>query len=564
MKTKSMTLEKHQILYFIFFTISTFVIGPVFDGTTFYKLIFITLFLTTLVLIDVFYNRFTWLLFMKLIFWSILVLAHIRVTNTDLLNRVLYGYPNRNLGLYALLIFLLAVYVAMYETESFEFFSFLIVINTLFVSIFICFSSIVSNLPLFFTQFRYPLGGAINSNIVSLYLLIGFLSSFYLIFNYRFKHTLYRLVLISSSLFTLVAILLLGNAFPILLMVFSLIFFFLSGLLTRKHQLLLRVLTLSLTPLFLVVFTFAFYFVNLRKFTADLSTAERQDLFKIGVEYLLNHPLNFRFPDSAADLELGQIYRPNGNTVIDNFHNVWLEIGLTYGFLVSILLLSLVTLLLLYFLNLQFKFEENWRLRATKSILVLSVYFSSFVTILHPMTVLAIGFILGALINEITTNRFKYNNQECFKMLKFSRTLNILSLIKSRNFFKQLPSRILLITILTLQIYFIGKSVVISSQYQKVERSLFRDPSLFQEKISTLNLLATKSNDRRYLVYTSRQLANVYVAQTQIPLKQSGQTDFTSSLACELIKENIAHQEALGFQDRDSSLIKAWASSNCN
>jgi hypothetical protein len=141
--------------------------------------------------------------------------------------------------------------------------------------------------------------------------------------------------------------------------------------------------------------------LELKHFTSDLSTIERQAIARIAIKAIIDSPIVFNFPDSIADFELGQLYRPDSNLIIDNTHNFWFDFALIYGAPVAIISLVITSLCAMIYILKKFESCNSRANDLFKVTLLLNLYILSFFTIFHPITVLIYGCLFGCFVKEL-------------------------------------------------------------------------------------------------------------------------------------------------------------------
>jgi hypothetical protein len=101
-------------------------------------------------------------------------------------------------------------------------------------------------------------------------------------------------------------------------------------------------------------------------------------------------------------------------------------------------------------------------------------------------------------------------------------------------------------------------------EYQRSELTIFQKDQDLSRSLNLLSELALQNNDRKYLDYTGRQLANIVIAETAPPLRVDSTNSSLADFSCSLILQILKKQEVLEFTDRNSVYLKSWYEISCS
>ena len=330
-------------------------------------------------------------------------------------SNILFGYPERNLGLLSLMIFILS-YLYAQQRSDIQNFNLIFYASTL-ISITFWIESLVKTEKVLVQQFTYPEPNAINQNITSLFLTLGFVSGLLKIVetrNYmKFRSLLYQLFSLMMILLALIGIGDKQTLICLLIIVYA----------TFLYNVKLSIRALQyLHGFILIICNVIFWFIvsstpiNKSILLDDSSILERINIARIGFAHVITNPVHFRLPDTTADLNLVVLGSTNNRQYIDNMHNVWLEVGSHYGWIPAV-----ASLLILSWLNLKvFKklITSQTHFQRPRNCLIFAlfnvIYFSLYWTILHPITIFALGIVVS-LIQSVTNKSILKTSKEIFE-----------------------------------------------------------------------------------------------------------------------------------------------------
>lgn len=484
---------------------------------------------------------------MKLIaIFLVLFLVYWAIFGSDNISSILFGYPERNLGLISFFIFVLAFLFARQRNRILNL-NLLIDASTLIAIIF-WIGSFLDTEHVLLQQFTYPKPYAINQNITSLFLNLGLISCIFKISESRKSMKLITLLYhVSILLFILITLIGIGDKQTIvylLVVAYSTLLY--NANLTSRVFVYLHSFALIMSNLIFWLIV-SFTPMNKSVLLDDSSVQERINIARIGFEHVITKQFQFQLPDTTADLNLVVLGSTDNRQYLDNLHNVWLEVGSQYGWipaLAVLLLLSWSTLKV----SMDMMIKQRHFEKSSNGIifaLINVLYFSLFWTILHPITIFAFGIIVGSV--QLATHK---NKNGIGKKIVKSREkngnelkmYNSIYLSRLETFAKYTFITVILSCLFTLNIFTLSdfqKKV----NFKKTEVLLMKREIKFDGGVEMLHLISLDLKDRMYLDYTGRQLAQL--------------SD------CQRLNQNLAVQEELGFSDQRFRNLKEWYRLNC-
>lgn len=496
------------------------------------------------------------------LFWIALLIGYASTFGYKSLNSILFGYVERNLGLLALLIFFAFFVHGMIVYKSVNVVATFISYTGGLISVSIVFSQNFRSDELSVNQFSYPKEGAINSNVVCLYLVFTLISSIYLVIN-SIKNGMH--FKIAKSLFILLtsgyALATLGNIQSYALLFLAILISYIYRFYERSLNL-TRIFSLAfIMPAISVIYYVVMQYTDLQKVTADLSIIERQKIFQISLVEIRRHFVLFRMPDTTADLGLGRIYRPGSNVIIDNAHNVYFEIGLHFGWFFA--LLSFMTTMLFYIISTYFLIAKSESPEKTQLLLMLNTIgtVSLNFTILHPITLVIYGLVYGCIWQEIRLNVYQHIVPKNLDSRSYKKVLvfhsNSFELIR-------MFTTLLVVGVVISNLFSLTLSSYRRFEYLKTERELFQSSDGAYEFVLDLSQKAEELGDRKYLSYTGRQLFSLLSSPVKIPLSPTSVLNSPFGRKyCELARSNIETQRNLGFNDLNLEFLERSVGTYC-
>lgn len=476
----------------------------------------------------------------------VLFLIYWAIYGSDNISSILFGYPERNLGLISFLIFVLTFLFARQRNRILNL-NLLINASTLIALVF-WIGNFLDTEHVFLQQFTYPKPNAINQNITSLFLNLGLISCILKIVETRKSMNFITLLYhVSSLLFILITLVGIGDKQTIiylLVIVYSTLLYNAKITIRVFRYLHSFVLIMSNLIFWLIVSSTP---IDKSMVLEDSSVQERINIARIGFEHVITKPLQFRLPDSTADLNLIVLGSTNNRQYVDNLHNVWLEVGSQYGWipaLAVLLLLSWSTLKVSTDLITKQRHFEKFS-NGVIFALINVLYFSLFWTILHPITIFALGIIVGSM--QLATHKNKNGIGKRIIELR-ERSGEKLTMLNSNYRFRQEKiAKYTSIIIIFLCLFTLNVFTVIDFQkkvnFKKTEVLLMKRQIQFDGGVEILHLTSLDLKDRNYLDYSGRQLAQL--------------SD------CRRLHQNLAVQEELDFSDQRFRNLKEWYRLNC-
>jgi hypothetical protein len=512
------------------FTSKTFL-----DTTTYPKLIALTSLLIGLMIFRVLKKKDNGI-FPALLVWNLIFLLFLSTFGLDQTINILLGHPARNLGLLSSLIGILTFYYfrSVHIATSLT----LLLISSSIISASYLLAKIIQDPPLLLSQFSFPLSDALNQNILSLYISLGVVSGGALLYLKIREIPIHRnpfFILILLSIFSLWRMGDLQSLLYLIIMISAI----LAINLIKNHV--IRSLILII-PYFTAPFLFLLLLEKYDwiKERFDTSILERTQIASLSFDYVIQESIRFRRPDTTADLNF---YLDSTKAFyVDNAHNIFLEFGISFGWISMILFLFLVvgifTLKTIALSNSNLPIVM--RIYAISSLLIL--YFASFLTILHPITILAFGLSLASIFslgNVSISNELKGISG----LIGQNPVRQLIDLISPKVPALSKVNRIISIILLMLPLALMTKDVKQKWQFREIEKKLVSGQVEQSIAIEDLWTLTLEMKDRQYLDYTGRQLTRL------------GE--------CNKLAEVIRTQEKLDITDFPSSLLSQWQVANC-
>jgi hypothetical protein len=506
------------------------------DATTYPKLVALSSLLIGLVIFRVFKKEDNGI-FPALLVWNLIFLLFLSTFGLDQATNILLGHPGRNLGLLSLLLGILTFYYFrnVHIVTSLA----LLLISSSIISVSYLLAKTIQDPPLLLSQFSFPLPNALNQNTLSLFISLGVVSGGALLFLKIREIPIYCnpfFILILLSIFSLWRK---GDSQSLLYLIIV-ISVILATSLIKNHLLRSLILTIPyfVAPLFFLLLLEKYDWIQER---LDASISERTQIASVSFDYVIQDSIRFRRPDTTADLNF-QLGSSPGPLYIDNAHNIFLEFGIAFGWIPMILLLTLVigifTLKTIALSNSNLPIVM--RINAISSLLIL--YFASFLTILHPITILAFGISLASIFslgNVSISNELKGNSGSIGQ----NPVRQLIDLISPKVSALSKVHRIISIVLLILPLALMAQDVQQKWQFREIEKKLASGQVEQSIAIEDLLTFTLEMKDRQYLDYTGRQLTRL------------GE--------CNKLAEVIKTQEKLDITDFPSSLLSQWQVANC-
>ena len=505
------------------------------DTTTYPKLIALTSLLIGLMIFRVLKKKDNGI-FPALLVWNLIFLLFLSTFGLDQTINILLGHPGRNLGLLSLLIGILTVYYfrSVHIATSLT----LLLISSSIISASYLLAKIIQDPPLLLSQFSFPLSDALNQNILSLYISLGVASGGAVLYLKIREIPIHRnpfFILILLSIFSLWRM---GDLQSALYLIIATLVILVINLI-KNH--LIRSLILTI-PYFTSPFLFLLLLEKYDwiKERLDTSILERTQIASLTFDYIIQDSIRFHRPDATADLNV-QLDSTKA-LYVDNAHNIFLEFGVSFGWIPMILFLFLVigifTLKTIALSNSNLPIVM--RIYAISSLLIL--YFAGFITILHPITILAFGISLASIFslgNVSISNELKGISG----LMGQNPVRQLIDLISPKVPALSKVNRIISIVLLMLPLALTTKDVQQKWQFREIEKKLVSGQIEQSIAIEDLLTLTLEMKDRQYLDYTGRKLARI------------GE--------CNKLAEVIKTQEKLGITDFPSTLLSQWQVANC-
>jgi hypothetical protein len=475
-----------------------------------------------------------------LIFWSVTVGVYLLFYGIDSANSILLGYTQRRNGMMSILLLILVLLYFrsldnIYRLKTLS-------SSALLISFSIWISKFLPQVNILFSQYSYPLPDAINRNIVSLYLCLGLISSLSLLIQESRK----GIVLIFQTLSTLsigATAISLGDfqTFLYLGILFLVIILFIFNL----H---LKLLFFFFHSFVFIVPLFVLYLATGKMGLDRPSFRERQLLIELGFTTIKEKPFNFLRPDSTADTSVSKAYEAYSGELLDNLHNVWLEVALHLGWVFALFGISMLICVLsitFHGVVLSYKSQPSSSLRiALKVSMLIICFLSLFISILHPITIFGLAIMSSTLIEDFFAGLTVFKEKTLIgtylvkapKLFRFKKIADVR--LRTARYIKSISISFLLAPCVFL-IYNVGLQV----QFHILESQMYRHESFSPDEIISLTNLSIQMNDREYLDYVGRQL--------------------TSVGNCTQLKKVIDQQIRIGFADGRLRKLESWYKLEC-
>jgi hypothetical protein len=292
---------------------------------------------------------------------------------------------------------------------------------------------------------------------------------------------------------------------------------------------------------------------------SDSSIIERQKIFQIGLREVMKHFWWFRLPDSTADLNLGEVYLPGSNVIIDNVHNFYLELGLHIGWIIALVTLVSVMSFAQKTTRMFMLSEDDRNDIDILLIWMFMAYAGLMFTILSPITILVLGFILGNILV-----RYKNEKMELVCTRKSKRTLSKES-GQEFNFKRSKYFKGFIGVFCVANAIYLSVSIFQRVQFHNLESDLISRNVNFLDGVANLNNLAIAMGDRGFLDYSGRQIAIVINESFQPPLSfEFSRRSKEVRLMCNLLDQNIERQTSLSFLDLNFKFLSIWYGQHCS
>lgn len=537
-------MKTERVLVVSMYSIAVFFYSTKFiDETTYPKLVSLVLFACLLVMLESRKRANLSILFLLLV-WMAIVALYLIKYDEDVLTSILIGYPRRNLGLLAFLIFLLLFWYALRREVELPLFC--VFMNSCFVSISYWLGILIEagkdqqTAFVLLTQFSFPLRSSINQNIISGYLTIGIMSSIWILLLLRLGVRFRRWVILGIFL-NFVTLLKIGDSqSQLFLVVFSLVL-----LITYNIRTLARRRNLFVFGMFFIPVTYFYVLIRINEFAAWLpySWRERAVIAQLAIEEIFDMPFMFRLPDSTADSLTSYKYSmANQLNIVDNTHNFWLELGIHLGWInLSFIFVACVASLV----YLVMRFEK---LYSQQSQIIVSMFYGSlivgyvatFVSILHPITISALAFFYGSIFSLVAKKRKDFVSLE--NSTKRLQSLN--QLIRVLNSFKSyIALKYFIIFIAMVPISLVISDFEGKLRYSSAVESFKANKISTESALDLFQSLSIETKDRLYLDFTGRQFADIG--------------------DCKRVETIILTQQKIRAIDKNTRLLQDWFVRNC-